>query len=462
MNKIKIILASLTLLIGFLVLAGRTYEVNAEGTSTAQNDGKAEDNYTGLKTVEYDDTFDLYYYVAGKPVVNKWVTVKEKKGKFRYYFGKDGKAYKAASIKGMRTTKVQIRTVKGKKYGFDENGHRVKGLWSTGEKLAFFSKKNGVYNKKVTKKYQKVVKYGKTSPDMIKTIKKVFGKPKKIKETNSCNPFDITDGSGFSGDTLKKYKGYTCTYKNIVISLTKNVETGVYHMEGASPLDVEISAKSKGNAYGAEAVKAGLMEDNGVLHYYENGVLVKDKCAIKISVDGRDQYCKIDAEGNVIQWRSAQALAAKQLIKLKAVPANTSNKKSVEKCLKKAFKWSAKIKYVNISKKVKKDSKALEYYGTYGFTNLKGDCNVQAATFTLMAQVLGYDATFVRGLVPQALKNGKPANFGNHAWVTIKQGKKKYVYDPNFERTHKAGWKFRYGAKKHYRYFSKKKKELKK
>jgi hypothetical protein len=107
------------------------------------------------------------------------------------------------------------------------------------------------------------------------------------------------------------------------------------------------------------------------------------------------------------------------------------------------------------------DYSSVEYYSNYGFSKSKGDCNTQAATFTAMAQVLGYDAVFVRGCVPQALKNGKPANFGAHAWTTIKIDKKKYVFDPNFERTNKAGWKFKYGAKKHYRYFSKKKKELK-
>lgn len=210
------------------------------------------------------------------------------------------------------------------------------------------------------------------------------------------------------------------------------------------------------------AAAPGLTEEDGKLHYYdENGELVKDKCVIKITFDGKDGYYSIDSEGNVTMLEGSKSYAAKQLIKLKAVPTNPNNEKEVLKCLKKAFKWSAKLKYVNISKKISKDSKALEYYGKYGFVNSKGDCNVQAATFTIMAQVLGYKATFVRGLVPQALKNGKPANFGSHAWVTIKMGKKTYVFDPNFERTNKAGWKFKYGAKKHYRYFTKKKKEIK-
>ena len=215
-------------------------------------------------------------------------------------------------------------------------------------------------------------------------------------------------------------------------------------------------------AFKALAAEPGLIEENGTLHYDNNGELVTNKCVIKIAVKSKNRYYNIDADGNVTEWQGSKAYAAERLMKLKAVPDNPQNDKEVQKCLKKAFKWSAKIKFVNISKKISNDSKALEYYGNYGFIRSKGDCNVQAATFTLMAQVLGYDAVFVRGLVPQALKKGKPSKFGSHAWVTIKMGKKNYVFDPNFERTHKKGWKFTYGAKKHYRYFNKKKKELKK
>lgn len=212
----------------------------------------------------------------------------------------------------------------------------------------------------------------------------------------------------------------------------------------------------------AHAAGPGLVEEDGSLHYYdEQGEQVKDRCVVKIRENGKDSYYRIEEDGTAVKWENSKARAAARLEKLGAVPEDMQDGREVQKCLRKAFQWSAKLKYVNISKTVKKDSKALTYYGDYGFVRSKGDCNAQAATFTLMAQVLGYDAAFVRGLVPQALKDGKPANFGAHAWCTIKMGKKTYVFDPNFERTHKAGWKFRYGAKKHYRYFTKKKKEIK-
>lgn len=232
--------------------AGTTYYVKedgelvkANGVVKVENDyllfdkGVLQESFTGLKKIKDEDTFELYYIENGKALVSSWITVKEKKGSFKYYFGSNGKAYKADSISGMRTTKVKIKTVDGKKYGFDENGHNAVGLWSTGSKLAFFNKKTGVYDKKKSQKYQKLVKSGKTSAKMAKNIKKTFGKPKKIKTTASCNPFDIKAGGTITTSTLKRYIGYNYVYKNIVISMTKNKSTGVYHMDGAGPIDLD-------------------------------------------------------------------------------------------------------------------------------------------------------------------------------------------------------------------------------
>ena len=202
-------------------------------------DGVLQDSFTGLKKIKDDDTFELYYIESGKAVLNSWKTVKEKKGTYKYYFGKNGKAYKADSITGMRSTKVKIKTVSGKKYGFDENGHNVKGLWATDSKLVFFNKKTGVYDSKKSKTYQKAVKNGKTSKNMYKNIKKLFGKPKKTKSTASCNPFDIKAGQTITNSTLKRYIGYNYYYNNIVISVTKNKSTGVYYMDGAGPIDID-------------------------------------------------------------------------------------------------------------------------------------------------------------------------------------------------------------------------------
>ena len=201
--------------------------------------GILQSELTGLKKIKDEDTFELYYLENGKALINAWQTVKEKTGKYKYYFGKNGKAYKADSISGMRTTKVKIKTISGKKYGFDENGHNVTGLWSTENKLVYFNKKTGVYNAKASGKYQKAVKRGQQSAKMITNLKKVFGKPKKIKTSASCNPFDMKPGQTASESMLKNYKGYNYMYKNIVISMTKNTQTGVYYMDGAGPIDLD-------------------------------------------------------------------------------------------------------------------------------------------------------------------------------------------------------------------------------
>ncbi|MBR6221984.1 MAG: hypothetical protein IKQ71_00955 [Lachnospiraceae bacterium] len=368
----------------------------------ASNDSEVK--YTGLEKKENLDGFELYYLKNGKKIKNAWKTVEGKNGKFKYYFGKNGKAYKASSFAGMRTTKVVVKAIKGKKYGFDENGHNVKGLWSTDTRLVFFNKKNGVYDDAKSKEYQQCVKAGRLSETMPEEIETLFGKPLKVRSTASCNPFDLKEDEELSEDIVKRYKGYNYYYDNFVISLTHNTESGIYHMDGAIPNDVNIKGTS--------------------------------------------------------EWDLFEAQAVKKLKKLGAYPKENATEKKKLSCLKKAFKWSAGLKYVNISKSIKTDKEALEYYSYYGFTKGKGDCNCQAATFAMMAKALGYKATLVRGYVPQALKDGKPADFGAHAWVTIKMGKKTYVFDPNFEGTHKAGWKFSYGAKGHYRYFSKNKKEI--
>ncbi len=202
--------------------------------------------------------------------------------------------------------------------------------------------------------------------------------------------------------------------------------------------------------------KTGLVTIDGAQYYYgKDKKLVKNKKVFKI----KKKYYNIDKTGFVTQWTGAFAKACKRLDSLKAIPKNTKSK-TRQACLKKAFKWSAtKLRFSN-SAKPSKVKDPIGDYAKYGFSKKRGDCNVQAATFCAMATVLGYDAHLVQGYVPQALKDGKPSKFGEHAWVTIKMGKKTYVFDPNFEKTHKAGWKFKYGAKGHYRYFDSNKNEI--
>ena len=98
-----------------------------------------------------------YAYENGKKVCNKWRTIKVGKKKYRFYFDKKGRAYQANKA-AMGKTGVLVKKIKGKYYGFDYQGHMVKGLrgGSTSAysmpNLYFFNSK-GVYDKKKTVMY---------------------------------------------------------------------------------------------------------------------------------------------------------------------------------------------------------------------------------------------------------------------------------------------------------------------
>ena len=177
--------------------------------------------------------------------------------------------------------------------------------------------------------------------------------------------------------------------------------------------------------------KNGFYKKNGKTYYNKKGKLVKNKYGYKIG----KKYYRISKKGVVTKLSTAEGLAGARL----------------DKCggnLKKAFKWSStKIRYFGNVGKPKKGQNEVEHYATYGFRNGRGDCYVMAATFCMMAKVKGNKNVYmVKGTVPQA--NGKN---GAHGWCEVKNGKKTYVYDPNFAYTfrntsvkHHSGYKFTY------------------
>ena len=205
--------------------------------------------------------------------------------------------------------------------------------------------------------------------------------------------------------------------------------------------------------------------------YYFNskGVLVKNRVAFKIRANGKTGYYNISKTGVATKLTGTKELAAKRLVALKAAPKKVTAKTRMA-ALKKAFLWSAGLKYVGNTRNLK-GSKALKYYGDYGFKKRRGDCNTKATTFYWMAKVLGYKATVVRGYIPRSLVNGKYGNFQTHTWTQIKIGSKKYGFDPEFNSSTDAkalrkknkyvGFKFRYGQKGTYAYHNTKKKLIK-
>ena len=244
---------------------------------------------------------------------------------------------------------------------------------------------------------------------------------------------------------------------------------------------VQAAVKSgwDGSSYYKNGKKVtGLVTINKKQYFFNTkGTLIKDRVAYPITVDGKKQYFDIDTKGVAVQWTGVYEMAAKNLYDIKAV---TSTMKTTTKyrgaALKKAFLWSAKLKFVNMAEKKLTATKAMEYYGKLGFAQKKGDCTAQASTFALMARVLRYDSALVRGYVPKAVTAaGKYTNFQSHAWVEINYGKATYGFDPNFNTSSDAkqvtkvvygdkktkGYHFSYGDKGVYKYHNAKKRLIK-
>lgn len=189
----------------------------------------------------------------------------------------------------------------------------------------------------------------------------------------------------------------------------------------------------------SQTKKTGVVTEDGATHVYaDDGSFLKSVPAYKVKVKGKTCYYTIDKKGNARKLTGVKKLAAKRLVALKA-----GGKKS-KKNLKKAFLWSASLRYRSNTKNVK-GKKAAKYYGNYGFKKRSGDCNTAAYTFYWMAKLLGYSPKVVQGHVP----DGSLSNLKKHAWVTIKIKKKTWYFDPDFNRTYRGKTvKTRSGMKK--------------
>ena len=163
--------------------------------------------------------------------------------------------------------------------------------------------------------------------------------------------------------------------------------------------------------------------------------LVKNKKYYKYNAS---TYYRIDTQGRATKLSQVETLAA---IRLQKCGGN----------LRKAFNWSASLRYNGNYKVAKKNQ---TYYGIYGFRTGSGDCYVMASTFYWMAKVAGYNAHYVTGYVNKGKGNGP------HAWVEIKVKNNTYVYDPNFQKEYGpkgyTGYAVKYGQKGTLKYIKKK------
>lgn len=116
--------------------------------------------------------------------------------------------------------------------------------------------------------------------------------------------------------------------------------------------------------------------------------------------------------------------------------------------LQSAFNYSSSMPYTTHDTSVKPGYTRSEWYAIYGFTTGGGNCYNMAATFYQMAKMLGYEAYYVQGYLPQA--NGKKVT---HGWVELIKDGQMYVCDPNFTYNKRGnGLLIKYGQPGTWRY----------
>ncbi len=179
-----------------------------------------------------------------------------------------------------------------------------------------------------------------------------------------------------------------------------------------------------------QAIQNTFYELDGKTYYFdENGVMGTGT----MHIDG--YKCVFDDDGALIEKTPLS----------KAVIYAEQKLDEIGHDLRVAFNWSASLTYFNNGNSetgAPAGYKFEEYEAIYGFENLRGDCEVMAATFYYMAQSLGYDVHMVRGFVP--LRAG---GMGHHAWCEIVMNGTVYVFDPQFtNQTGRNGYQITYGT----------------
>ena len=111
-----------------------------------------------------------------------------------------------------------------------------------------------------------------------------------------------------------------------------------------------------------------------------------------------------------------------------------------------AFNYASTLPYQTFSTNGSLGSK---YFAEYGFSNGRGNCYVQAATFYILATLLGEEVHQISGAVP--LRRG---GMGPHSWVETVWKGTLYVCDPNFQYYGNNGYYIQYGQKGTWRYSS--------
>ena len=159
-----------------------------------------------------------YYYKKGSKIKNKWKKVSVKGVKYRFYFGKDGAAYRAKSL-FLNAYNVKLFKIGKKKYGFDNYSHAVApGIYVDGSSRIYVFEKKGVYSDKKTKTLRAALPKGKIRTDMYSRVIAKLGRPKKVTEGNSCNGWNAVD----------PFTDLSLVYEHFEVQLVRNDKTKAY------------------------------------------------------------------------------------------------------------------------------------------------------------------------------------------------------------------------------------------
>ena len=156
--------------------------------------------------------YNYYYYnKKGKKLKNAWKKVKVGGKKKKLYFGKSGKAYKAAKTAAFKYN-VAVKKVKGVQYGFGTDGGLLTGIYvSAGfdDGKFYYFNKSGKLNKAVTEKLQKAAAQGSDAKTLRTLLKKYAGKPKSTFTTNACTLYEDVMPESV---TVERYSRFEAQY----------------------------------------------------------------------------------------------------------------------------------------------------------------------------------------------------------------------------------------------------------
>lgn len=192
MNKVKMCAAVLAL--GMCLQVPAAVMVEAPKAEAAEKSGliKSKKKY--------------FYYKKGKKVKNKWVNVKVKGKKYKYYFGKNGAAYTGVKkIKGKiycfnAKAQMQKSCWYKKKYYLDSNGAAYTGIRVIEGALYVF----GSDGKLDAAQTQRLQQYSKQGADAA-ALKAVIGEPVSAEYMASCMTYEGQSGD----DGIWTYDGFT-------------------------------------------------------------------------------------------------------------------------------------------------------------------------------------------------------------------------------------------------------------